>query len=75
METAVVDVKSDWASKINWAQVVSAAAVIATVFGLDISPEMQAHIVAGIAVAANVVTFIMRTFFTTKITSSSAAKV
>ena len=70
-----VDVKPDWASKINWTQLVSSLAVITAMFGFDVSPETQAHIVAGIAVVSNVVTFIMRTWFTTKLTTSNAAKI
>ena len=69
------DVKSDWASKINWTQVVSIVAVVGTLFGLDISPEMQAKIVGGIGVVTPIATMIMRTWFTTKLTTSSAAKV
>lgn len=65
------DVISSWASKINWANVVSAAAVIATLFGFDLTPEMQAKIVGGIGVATPVLTIILRTFFTTKLTAAS----
>ena len=69
------DVKSDWASKINWVNVVSAVAVLGALFGLDISPEMQAKIAGGLGVVTPLVTVVLRTWFTTKLTTSSAAKV
>lgn len=53
-------------SKINWTQLVSMAAMLATVFGFDISPEMQVQILAGITAIGTVMTFIFRTFFTAK---------
>ena len=53
-------------SKINWTQIVSMAAMLATVFGLDITPEMQVQILAGITAIGTVATFIFRTFFTAK---------
>jgi len=53
-------------SKINWTQLVSMAAMLATVFGFDISPEMQVQILAGITAIGTVATFIFRTFFTAK---------
>lgn len=53
-------------SKINWTQIVSMAAMLATVFGFDISPEMQVQILAGITAIGTVATFIFRTFFTAK---------
>lgn len=53
-------------SKINWTQLVSMAAMLATVFGFDISPEMQVQILAGITAISTVMTFIFRTFFTAK---------
>jgi len=53
-------------SKINWTQLVSMAAMLATVFGFDISPEIQVQILAGITAIGTVATFIFRTFFTAK---------
>jgi len=53
-------------SKINWTQLLSMAAMLATVFGFDISPEMQVQILAGITAFGTVATFIFRTFFTAK---------
>lgn len=53
-------------SKINWVNVLSCAAAVAAVFGLDLSPETQAKVVSGLAVVTPVVTVILRTFFTGK---------
>jgi predicted RND superfamily exporter protein len=51
-------------SKINWANIIGGAATLLTVFGIDLSPEMQASIVAGIALVTQLVTVVFRTFFT-----------
>ena len=54
-------------SKINWTQFISFAAMIAAVFGMDISPEMQVQILSGITAIQTVLTIILRTFFTAKV--------
>jgi hypothetical protein len=51
-------------SKINWTQVVSAGAMLLTVFGLDIDPATQVKIVAFIGFAGQALTMVFRTFFT-----------
>jgi uncharacterized membrane protein len=68
---AVVSVKSAWTSKINWVQLVSVAAVLGTVFGIDISAEDQAKIVAAVAIVSNIVTGVIKTWFTPTITPQS----
>ena len=65
-------IKSSLASKINWTQVVAAGAILATMFGFELTPEQQAAIVAVIALIGQVVTAIARTWFTTSITEASA---
>ena len=64
-------VKSAWASKINWTQAVAFAAMLFTMFGIDMPAELQAQIVTGIGIVAAVVTWILRTWFTTAITYAS----
>lgn len=74
-QKAVVDVNSAWWSKINWAQVVGIAAsilVILTGGKLDLSPELQAQIVLAIQAIIGIITVVLKTFFTTSITPSSA---
>ena len=70
-----VDVKSAWWSKINWVQAVAMLATVATVFGFDFPPELQAKIVATITGVSGVATVILRTWFTTSVTPASAGKV
>jgi lysozyme family protein len=61
-KTETVDVKSPIESKINWTQLVAVVASLGVVFGLNISPEMQATIVTGITFAQGALTFLFRTF-------------
>lgn len=70
-----VAVRSAWWSKINWVQAVTMLATIATVFGFDFPPELQAKIVATITGVSGVATVILRTWFTTSVTPASADKV
>lgn len=70
-----VAVKSAWWSKINWVQAVAMVATVATVFGFDFPPELQAKIVATITGVSGVATVILRTWFTTSVTPAVADKV
>lgn len=53
-------------SKINWTNLVAAAATLMTVFGFDLSIEAQAQIVTGIALVTQLLTVVFRTFMTVK---------
>jgi len=53
-------------SKINWTQVVAAAATLIAVFGVDLSPETQTQIVMGIALISQLLTVVFRSFYTAK---------
>jgi hypothetical protein len=73
---AQVDVKTAWASKINWTQAVGiAATILAVVSGnkYQVPVETQLSLVAGIQGIQAVVTFVMKTWFTKTITPASAA--
>jgi len=70
-----VAVKSAWWSKINWVQAVAMIATVATVFGFDFPPELQAKIVATITGVSGIATVILRTWFTTSVTAASADRV
>lgn len=74
-DAVTVDVKSAWLSKINWAQAIGVIASVAAVFGFDLSPALQVQVVAAIQGIVAVVTWALKTFGTTTITPSSAAKV
>ncbi|WP_068087419.1 hypothetical protein [Polycladidibacter stylochi] len=58
--------KSAWASKINWTATIGALAAVATVFGIDIDPALQAKIAASISAVSGVAVVIWRTWFTSK---------
>lgn len=73
-ETVAVGVKSSWASKINWNSAVMLLIGVAGFFGYKISDTDQETIMAAIMAVGSVVTIIIRTFFTTSLTKSSAAK-
>lgn len=72
--TAVVSVKSSWTSKINWTQILSFAASVLVVFGIDLSPETQVMIVAAIQAVQAGITWVLRTFFTKAVTTASVTK-
>lgn len=75
METVVVPVKPWYESKINWAQILGVMASFATLFGFVVPPDLIAQTVAGLAALQGVMTFVFKTWFTTSVTPSSAAKV
>ena len=75
MDIVEVAIKSAWWSKVNWTQIIAMAASLAVVFGLNISPEDQAKIVATVQGVSALATIVLRTWFTTTITPASASRV
>lgn len=75
--TATVPIKSAWASKINWLQVIAALMTGATalISAANLPAAQATEITAAVAGVGQILTLIVRTFFTTAITPSSAAKV
>ena len=70
------DTKSPMQSKINWTQAVAALSAILVVgFGSQatLTPSEQAAIVTVITLIQGAATFVMRTWFTTKMTPQSKA--
>lgn len=67
----VVPVKSAWLSKINWTQGVALAAALGTFFGFDLDAKTQAEALAGIVGIQSVVTWLLKTFFTTTVTPAA----
>lgn len=65
-------VQSAWVSKINWTQAVALAAMILTYFGIDLDPKTQGAILALIVAVTTIGTWVLKTFFTSTITPSSA---
>ena len=71
METARVEVKSSWASKINWTQAVAMAASVGVIFGVDVPPEQQVALVGVIQGAQSVATWVLRTWFNKSVSPAS----
>jgi len=67
-----IDIRSAFLSKINWTQAVAFAAMVFTMFGIDVPDDVQAHIVVGIGAMQAVLTWVFRTWFTKTITPGSA---
>ena len=71
-----VSVKSAWLSKINWTQAVAGAAMILTFISggkMDLTADQQAALVMSIGVLGNIVTWIIKTWFTPTVTPASVA--
>ncbi len=66
-----VPVKSAVTSKINVTQVIGVAAMLASYFGLPLTPEQLAGVVTTIGVAQSIVTWVLRTWFTKSVVASS----
>lgn len=72
--TVVVEEKSAWLSKINWTQILTVVFTLLAAFGVNIPEEMKVNIIAAVTAIGGIVTVVMRTWFTTKVTSASAAR-
>jgi len=74
-DSTLAPVKSAWASKINWLQLVGvicgAATAIAGGNMLGLSAEQTAKLVAGINLAQGVLTVVLRTFFSNSVVQNS----
>ena len=71
METARVEVKSAWLSKINWTAVVAAVVSLATANVLGLEPETQVNVMALVTVSQSVATIVLKTWFTPTVTQAS----
>lgn len=77
MNQVTVPVASAWVSKINWTQAIGMVSTIATlIYGssASIPADTQVQIVAGIQGVQAAATWVFKTWFTTTVTQSSAAK-
>ena len=68
---AVVKIKSAWLSKINWKSALALVALLASTFGVDISPELQVKILTGAMAASELYNIIVKTWFTGTVTPQS----
>lgn len=74
---AVVPVKSAWASKVNWTQAISMVAMVASYFTggkINLTPDQQTALAVAIGVVTNVVTIIIKSYFTPTVTVGSLTK-
>lgn len=69
--TTVVPVKSAVASKINVTQLVGVLAMLASYFGLPLTADQLATVLTAIGVVQSVITWVLRTYFTKSVVSSS----
>lgn len=70
-----VAVKSAWASKVNWIAALTALSALITQFTPLLPPADQGEATAAVTVIGTLLTIVTKTFFTTTVTPSSAAKV
>jgi len=72
--TITVPVSSAWTSKVNWTQAVAAFAMILTLVSggkVGMSGDQQAALVVSIGVFFNILTWVLKTFFTSTVHASS----
>lgn len=71
--TKTVEVKSPWTSKINWTQFIAAGLTfsVGVLGALHLDAATTAKATAGVAIAGQVATFVLKTFFTNSIASTS----
>jgi Na+/H+ antiporter NhaA len=72
--TVIVEEKSSFLSKINWGEAIKVALAALALFGINVPSEMQSAILGLIIAIGAVYTVVVKTFFTTTITPSSASK-
>ena len=65
------EVKSSWASKINWVAVGGAITALVAAFGIEMSEELQKTILTAVPVIGGALIWVMRTWFTKKLTKAS----
>lgn len=73
-ETAVVNVKSAWAGKVNWTQFVGGTAMLLTFVSggkFNLSAGDQASIITVIGLVQGAVTWVLKTWFTSDVHPSS----
>lgn len=76
-DVTVVDIKSAWASKINWTQAIGTAcsmAVLVTGGKINVPTDVQLQLVAAIQAAQAVATWVIKTWFTPTVTPASINK-
>lgn len=74
MPDITVNTKTAWASKINWTEIVKIVATVVAMFGLTLDEQTQQYLVMAIVGVGGIVTWILRTWFTSKVTVASVRR-
>jgi hypothetical protein len=74
--TKTVPVTSPWTSKINWAQILAFASTgaVGLIGVLNLDAMTTAKVTASVAMAGQVITFVLRTWFTASVLTPSVTK-
>lgn len=72
--TVVTTEQSAWYSKINWTQVLTVVFTMLTAFGFNVPEDLRVNIMAAVTAIGGLLTIVLRTYFTTTITPTSAKK-
>lgn len=72
-KTAVVEVKSPWASRTSWLQVVSVVVTVTVAVAgvIDITEDMRVLIIAGANFFSAIATIVLKTWFTNTVASTA----
>lgn len=73
-KAALVEIKSAWYSKINWAQVLALLVTAATTNVLGLDEATQVKVLAGVQVVQSVLTIVLKTFYSDTVTPASLGK-
>lgn len=60
----IAEVSTPSTSKINWTQIIGAAAMIGSYFGIHLDPPTQTAVAVSIGLATQAITWVLRTWFT-----------
>ena len=70
---AIVPVKKWWESKTNWAQFISLAAALLSVWGFELPSDVQVKVMEVIIGVQALVTWVLNTFFRAAVIEQSVA--
>ena len=69
-----MEIKSAWASKINWTAAATAAISLAAAFGLELDGDTRTAILSVAGITGPALIIVLRTFFTKSVTPAVAKK-
>lgn len=74
MGNVVAEVKSAWASKVNWTLAITFILNAAAFFGIGIPADVKDAVMVIVTALGTIIAWVIRTWFTTSISAPSAAK-